>query len=861
MPNVAVVFNAETGQFVSNVDGMDKAVARASDRVAQAKNSILQWGQSSIQAAKEAGASSEQLASIQERTAQRLASVTEQNATRQINALDRLSAKQKAVAAEMANLNKVVDISTGRSMTDEFTERQRSAAVVRALSGRSGLRTGEAFASAIPGFSALSEAIFPVAGAIAFGTVVAEGVSHLKDMYETAKELPDTIRQGFEALNAPIELNVDTLRKDNDQLEITIAHLEHKPANTLALALDEARINADKLAESSRKAFDDVTKLLKQNHVSFADYVLTGQLGSGVEDDEIKKRMQAIADLQQANKDALRSGHDSPEAAQTRAAQIRKSYQDLYTWAHGERTGIQSFDNGQARGLINTLEGVENYAADTLDEQDQQSRNTSDQGKAKKLQGAKQAAEDAKRASAQALENIKSSFEKLKDDFGVIAPESALAFWQGFTNSSNDKVAKYAREQAHTFADAFEKGLHEHNPLITAFLKQQKELANLRAPEQPRSDVFGNTRESSAQLSNAYSRSRMESILQDAQQRREQVQIALSQGRLSKSASDKQLADITKGEHDARIVELQTQIEQFQKTANTWNPLTQMYGSDREQSQYVGLTTQLAKEKSQAVIDAMKDAAQESADSWRGAWGDTFRLWVQDATDSAKQVAGLFKQGIDGVNENLVNLMSGDYKRGDFKRAGHDLFKSAAGSTLQHVEGSIFGKLGTKSNPIYTRSADAVGGSAGAKSGNLLAGLKLPNIGSTGSSDGTDNTGDGEQPSGFKKVLGGIFGSIAGIFGGARAVGGGVSAGQVYRINENGQEYFQPSVDGKIIPHGTSTSSGGNVFYTVHVANGVTPEQMNMHVRAALQEYHPQGVHAAVKAVHDHQQRRAPSAR
>ncbi|WP_321323772.1 tape measure protein [uncultured Parasphingorhabdus sp.] len=49
---------------------------------------------------------------------------------------------------------------------------------------------------------------------------------------------------------------------------------------------------------------------------------------------------------------------------------------------------------------------------------------------------------------------------------------------------------------------------------------------------------------------------------------------------------------------------------------------------------------------------------------------------------------------------------------------------------------------------------------------------------------------------------GGLFGTLGSIFAGAspKASGGPVSAGEVYRINESGQEYFAPNTDGKIIP-------------------------------------------------------------
>lgn len=64
----------------------------------------------------------------------------------------------------------------------------------------------------------------------------------------------------------------------------------------------------------------------------------------------------------------------------------------------------------------------------------------------------------------------------------------------------------------------------------------------------------------------------------------------------------------------------------------------------------------------------------------------------------------------------------------------------------------------------------------------------------------------GSATGGGSGALGGLFSSL---FGGARASGGDVSAGKIYRINENGGEYFQPAMSGKIIPTGRAASASG----------------------------------------------------
>ena len=55
--------------------------------------------------------------------------------------------------------------------------------------------------------------------------------------------------------------------------------------------------------------------------------------------------------------------------------------------------------------------------------------------------------------------------------------------------------------------------------------------------------------------------------------------------------------------------------------------------------------------------------------------------------------------------------------------------------------------------------------------------------------------------------LGGLFGMM---FGGARAAGGSVTPGNLYRVNEKGEEFFSPGTHGRIIPH--DGAGGGGAF-------------------------------------------------
>ncbi|WP_022711858.1 hypothetical protein [Pseudochrobactrum sp. AO18b] len=61
--------------------------------------------------------------------------------------------------------------------------------------------------------------------------------------------------------------------------------------------------------------------------------------------------------------------------------------------------------------------------------------------------------------------------------------------------------------------------------------------------------------------------------------------------------------------------------------------------------------------------------------------------------------------------------------------------------------------------------------------------------------------------------LGGLFGMM---FGGARAAGGSVTPGNLYRVNEKGEEFFSPGAHGRIIPHDGAGGGGAFSFAPVY---------------------------------------------
>jgi hypothetical protein len=154
-----------------------------------------------------------------------------------------------------------------------------SSAAIRVMEGgmTNNLRAVERFVSGTLGLGPALQKIFPVVGAIAFaGLIVKLGVE-VYDFYKKVAEGPARIANAFRQMSAPIKLTNDELRVTNDRLTNDIAKLEGRRQNNLQLALDEARVTADHLADSLEKDLTALNKLLKDENISAFKGFFTNQ--------------------------------------------------------------------------------------------------------------------------------------------------------------------------------------------------------------------------------------------------------------------------------------------------------------------------------------------------------------------------------------------------------------------------------------------------------------------------------------------------------------------------------------------------------------------------------------------------------
>ncbi len=146
---------------------------------------------------------------------------------------------------------------------------QASSAAIRELEGNfnNNIRAVERFLATTLGLGPALQAAFPMVGAIAFGALVVEMGEKFKKYVEDVRYGAEIMRAAYADLNAPLRLTNDELKVANDRLENDIAKLEGRRQNTLKLALDEAKVAADKLAASLEKDMDAVVKLFREKTI------------------------------------------------------------------------------------------------------------------------------------------------------------------------------------------------------------------------------------------------------------------------------------------------------------------------------------------------------------------------------------------------------------------------------------------------------------------------------------------------------------------------------------------------------------------------------------------------------------------
>jgi hypothetical protein len=161
-------------------------------------------------------------------------------------------------------------------------------------------------------------AIGVVAGAVAgVGFAAYEAIKGLKEMAEQ----PHKIDLAFHQLDTTIQTSIDQLDNENARLSVTIAKLEGKPDNLLAVELTDAYLAADKLNEALERIDEKLAKVLKESSVGtgFAHPIntLLGVAGTSDIEDYIKKYQELEKEINYAgSQNVHRPGNTADQVKQ-----------------------------------------------------------------------------------------------------------------------------------------------------------------------------------------------------------------------------------------------------------------------------------------------------------------------------------------------------------------------------------------------------------------------------------------------------------------------------------------------------------------------------------------------------------------
>lgn len=897
MPVISVVFNADTGTYVTNVQNASAATTRKAEAVATAKNRIVDAFASEAKAAQELGASAQQLEAMQTRALQRLSSVTEDNAAKINASLDRIAEKQRKIAAEAANLKLVAPLPAPLPETHEVSDRMAASAAVRGLdTGNPGIRSVENFLITIPGVSKAVQGLFPLIGAAGLaGLFFQMGEAGTTAFMKVQRAAEDT-KAAYAVLHDKSAVLIDDKEIENQKIQDQIDKLSGHPNNGLASALLEAKQMADKLVVSLQEDRKQLEALFKEHDTgafgATLAFVGLGAQTTGTQDKELlkdqKTLMKQVHDAKEDLQKELDADPSNSDAATKKfnerirgffqsqintykieSARLAKEQADSeasvvdVAVAGGGGTAIDNSDKiNNIDGRIDQLRDLQKIS--TVDESITSGRKQL--GQVKQDRG-----DDA--AARKAAEAQRNQWDIEHDLFEQATQRTAadeVAFWTAKVNavgvgSLNYKTAldkqteaiktlrtKSAEDEKKAIAEAFKSQRtewdEEHDAWVQAGHRTAADEAqfwigklgeaelgseNYKAALKHVADsLLANQREQEA-ADKARSKASVLQAQQSAAFKLATVAIEEQTGQISRHDAVIQTANIHAEEYRQQMVELQ-------------NELKRQTDLDPKSAASVNAQTAIDTAAANRRVQVMQDAANAAATTWQGALKNANAVWVQDAQDSAKQVVQFYNQALNGLNSNLADLMTGS--KTDFSGMFKDLSKTLASDSLKHLEAPILGAFGiggkadgSEDSPWWVQIKGGKGASAGGMA-------KFGNVGDDGDDSGDDDDDDGDS-GGFGGLLHKAAGFLGGLFGGHKALGGSVQAGVTYDVGEMGREEFTPAVDGTITPH-DKVDGGSAATYIVQVANGVTPEQMNMHVRAALQQYHqnimPAGARAAV---------------
>jgi lambda family phage tail tape measure protein len=663
--------------------------------------------------------------------------------------------------------------------------------------------------------SGAMQAAFPIVGAASMLMVVGKLGEEVADFIKKTQEMPRNLELGFRAMSQSAQMADDMLKVTNDKLDEQIAKLEHKPVNGMALALDEARVNADKLAESLAKDSKAMADLMKENANGFFAQV-TGKDSTAGVSNAVNLYNRKMQDLGTQNSIAL---HDGDKGQSDALVQQMKDLTDAEkNRLKGEialRTGKVSYTQGDT-GEVSRLDYSQVHG-------DQTSNLNIERG---------------------ALNQMNLRDEMATDQSANVQKTGSVAELES-KKSLDEKAAELRKQQA---ADMM-RGIESDAAVAKewqAFAAHNAQIMNEDMNEKFKSNGLSSGDNDSINRSGAADLNRITAMRQGLDLTKQNsdalaefsIQMALATGQMSKMGAAQAIAALHQQQFTDAMKALKDQSD-YISTDKQYN------GNEtgRTAAQLVNRNQQTALTFN-GGLQAAQDNQNINPKSSSAATGfdDAINEFVNASRDAAGQMRDLTTNTLQGLNQQIVAAISG--QKTNFGNFGAGVARSVAGTALNKAEGSVMSLIpglgkhdgSSASSALYVQMVGAGGASGGV-------------AGAVGTAVNAATKGGG---------IGGFFSGILKSVLPGFAAGGSISGPSI--VGEQGPELFIPGQSGTIIPNNKMVSSGGGDIHfhpgAIDARGSNDPAQVDAAVQRGIAKAAPHLTAASVQAVNEHNKRR-----
>ncbi len=720
------------------------------------------------------------------------------------------------------------------------TSVQAASGAIRELEGNftNNIRAVEKFVTLIPGIGAALKIAFPVVGALSFGAVLLEQINNIREWVKEATEAPSKIRDAYRAMHNEAQTSNDELRLTNDRLQNEIDKLEGKPQNNLAIAIDEARIAADKLYKSLADDSKKSKELLEQYKIGAVQELLLDKGSTANVSGSVKSYRKDIDDLSyqlnvathkvdkaqveplQKELESARKSGTPQQVAEVQAkldvATNKKEVDDLNKQLKAKEDAFATYLDEEIRkrsGLIRTpvvvtrngrtggdlrpanevlgdqsanleiLRGERSVLYDRRDQQAEEARTGPLQARKAQLDSQKAGASELLRAMEEELNQQKLvRGENVKADFD---------FWEmkksAFRAGSEEyraivaKEAQLALEGARKAAETIRKYQAQQKAESTGAAEFEANVSIDRVNKQRQQDAL---KEGGIEAQAAIDSNQLYLLRAHNEARQQEAEILERAGRtMTQYAAAVELARVHEGEFAKEMQALEAILHTRELRAGL--------DPSRENTRAVAeAQSAIVEAQARRQLQVQRDTVAINGRDTSSLVGATDALndFIKATQDGATQLRGFVDNTLNGLNANIIRGISG--QKTDFANFGADMFRNVAGIGLTRAEGSILSLLGlgggkkptgTVSDPLYVKSVDAaasIPGVAQVAFSSLLPG-----------GDGGESGGLGSLASTALQFLPGF------------ADGGMIDPNQWAIVGEEGPELFHSGRGGEIIPN------------------------------------------------------------